>query len=147
MTNSQEGDNGSQAQIMPPGTISQNVPDTPPPAFESDSYNKAVAPPTTQPEYIAPMDFSSSSGKSKRKHKPIDWLAVASASARTGLIAVSWVCVVLFGGLFIAIAGTLLINRVWSFGAVGKIGSVLILIALIGAGAGGWNSYNKQRNP
>ena len=135
MTNSQEDTNGSQAQIMPPGTISQNVPDEKPEPFESDSYNKGGVLPIIR------------SGSSKLKRKPIDWIAIVIASARTGLITLFGTCVVLAIGLVIILGLWLLVQEIPPLGVGARFGLGLILIALIGAGAGAWDSYNKQRNP
>ncbi len=147
MTNLQEDTNGSQGQIMPPGTISQNVPDTPPPAFESDSYNKGGDLSTEKPSDLgsrfayAPFYY----GKSKRK--PLDWVSIASEAARTGL---KFMKICLASG--ITYAAVLWLN--WlanllpgNLGISAKIGLAFVIVALIGAGVGAGNSYYRQRNP
>ncbi len=140
MTNLQEDDNGSQGQLLSPGEISGSVPDEKPEPMASDSYNQVGG---DLPSFL----FTGTPNRLKTKRKPLDWMAIASDAARTRLMAVIGVCFTLIGGFFIILVGTLLIDWLWSFDAIGKIGTVLILIALIGAAAGALHGYNKQRNP
>ena len=109
--------------------ISNSVPDEKPEPFESDNYFGAVK------------------RSRKTKRKPVDWLAIASEAARTGLKLLLGVCI----GSGILYAAVLWLNWLVNLleGNVSisiKIGLVYLLVAMIGASAGAWNSYNKQKN-